>query len=261
MKKILLLCSILITYCFTTNAQTLGLTPTPTTVTSGNTITVKGTGETSSKFFTGLNYWSLSVASPNQQYSNNVSIPSITTSPTFYNRAQGTATSFQFEPKSSAPVPVTVTYTFRMTPYDYSNQTTLPAEDHSFTVTINPVPGQEQIYARLETVKRISFSGPVPVTGYVDPDPYEGEFDIYVKFYRYSNTTVPLTVSSLPVTFQIKPQRGSTVVKTLTANGDSYYLGFGGTVAKRLTPPFPTSKPTADFFGYTLLPSAGYTIF
>jgi hypothetical protein len=136
MKKILLIFSI-ITYCFSVNAQTL--TTTATTVTSGTTVVVKAAGETPSQYLMGIQYWSKSVASPNSSMSGQVSVPAMTNF-SWYNRAVGNPTTFQFNAVSAASIPLTVTYTFRVTPYDYVHLTSLPAVDRSITLTINPAP-------------------------------------------------------------------------------------------------------------------------
>jgi hypothetical protein len=138
MKKILLLCSIIFMYCCQAYAQTL--TATPSSVTSGGTITVKASGESLSSniFNLGGTFLSLSVAAPNQGYTSDINGSVVSGTTTYYNTGTTAPTTFQFKPTSSAPVPVVVTYTIFASVRNLTSTDPPTNVNLTFTVTINP---------------------------------------------------------------------------------------------------------------------------
>jgi hypothetical protein len=138
MKKLLLLFSIIIC-CGATYAQTL--TATPSSVTTGGTITIKAAGESLSSNISNLGgaFLSVSVAAPNQGYTSDINGSVVSGTTTYYNTGTGAPTTFQFKPTSSAPVPVVVTYTFFATLQNLTSGGSTPTNVNlTFTVTINP---------------------------------------------------------------------------------------------------------------------------
>lgn len=134
MKKILFLLSISL-YCLSAFSQTL--TTTATTVTSGSTVTLTGSGESNSVYFVAEQGNSVYSTVPTNYY-NNQTMGFVNV--TYYNKTTHTPTSLQFKLTSTASVPVTVKYEVIMLPYDNVNLKTLPPVNCFFTVTINPAP-------------------------------------------------------------------------------------------------------------------------
>ena len=135
MRKSFLLFSTFILCCLAGYAQTL--TNSVSTVTSGATVTIKGSGETATAYYIaeqGDDVWN--VATGQQQYYNNQKITF--TAATYYNKTSKAATSLQYKLTNTASVPVTVTYQILILPFNGTNS--LPQQTFLFTVTVNPAP-------------------------------------------------------------------------------------------------------------------------
>ena len=180
MKKLLLLFSIIIC-CGATYAQTL--TATPSSVTTGGTITIKAAGESLSSNISNLGgaFLSVSVAAPNQGYTSDINGSVVSGTTTYYNTGTGAPTTFQFKPTSSAPVPVVVTYTFFATLQNLTSGGSIPTNVNlTFTVTINP-PTAPPVYYNV--AKSQVFYNNTCAAGYAS-DPYTYP----VPAHKYSST-------------------------------------------------------------------------
>ena len=134
-KTLLLFCTMLCSLIG--YSQTLS-TPS-TSVTTGTTITVNGSGETSAAYFIaeqGDQVWT--VPSGYNQYLTNLSITF--TSATYYDRVAKTATKLQYKLINTSSVPITVTYRITMAVFDYDTGHSLPQKTQDIVVTVNPTP-------------------------------------------------------------------------------------------------------------------------
>lgn len=132
MKKLILLISMCI-YCFaqTTIAQTL--TTNATTINSGGTVTVKGSGENNSVYYIAEQGDYINSVTP---YNTNASI--YFSSAVYYNSSTNAPTTFQYIFTNTSTVVLTINFCVRVLPYDNVNLKTLPQQTFCFTIKVNP---------------------------------------------------------------------------------------------------------------------------
>ncbi|MDP9078212.1 MAG: DUF5977 domain-containing protein [Bacteroidota bacterium] len=139
MKKIFLLFSIL-TCFFTGYSQSL--TTTNTTINSGGTVTLTGSGEaytaTSGKYFDAFKSQSVNSVSPAPYGIGNVTLSNV--SITYFNKTSKAATVIVDKLVSNAPVPVTVNFEVSIAGYDNSTQKSTAPQTFTFSITVNPAP-------------------------------------------------------------------------------------------------------------------------
>ena len=128
MKKILLLCSIIMMYCFSANAQ--GITPTSATIASGDDVTFKGNGESSIGYFIIL---TSAVVTPQGS-------PVTVTADggvTYYNKFSLSPTTFKYKFVNASTSPQTVFITFTFTKNNDVNGTQDNQYNVSTAITVN----------------------------------------------------------------------------------------------------------------------------
>jgi len=136
MKKILLLCSALL-LCFCAS-YSQNLTSATTTITSGGTVTVTGSGESNSP--TGV-YWaaeqgqSILSVTPSSYFTD---VTLSFNSASYYISNGLKPTTFGFVITSTATVAVTVKFEVLVLPYDEATLSTGAQQTFDFTVTVNP---------------------------------------------------------------------------------------------------------------------------
>lgn len=261
MKKIYLLFSIVLLNTIAFAQSFSG----PTSVASGSTFTLTGVGESynnnrSADFYYFTNIISIPsdqitypIAPGNAAQYIHISLNSVQH---YFDPLNQTPTTFKIDATNTYYDPITVTFKI---PTQYAWGKTngtggiTGSVYVSYTVTIQPVPGTPHpgTFARLIATK-VKQSP-------TDTDPYSGIFDISVYFYQYSNLTGPLNVSNLPINYHDANGRG---VHDFTVNASGTHFSIGQiALAQRVTPPLPTTVPTASSLGFTLNLGTGYTIY
>jgi hypothetical protein len=209
MKKIFLFCSIIVC-CFSAKAQTLSLTTTATTVSSGYVINIKVVGETHTKEAQSYIYDGLSSVPFNGGAKGSI----VGTGNFYGNSVNGTPSDFAFLVTNTSSVPLTVTYNFRIVPVDGTTSTPLSPVAASVTVVVNPAPPQpvpapnEGDFVRNDDNGQVFWFFEGKIRYIPNQDVLHGLFNGYTDASAKHYTTAQLNLASVQTGVPINPDNG-----------------------------------------------------